>query len=52
MAPEARALPVLYIQSVEETMPVSTVNISSQTQLLNQIDEIANDEARTRSESI
>lgn len=33
-------------------MPVSTVNISFQAQLLDQIDEIANDEARTRSELI
>jgi metal-responsive CopG/Arc/MetJ family transcriptional regulator len=33
-------------------MPVSTVNISFQTQLLDQIDEMANDEARTRSELI
>jgi metal-responsive CopG/Arc/MetJ family transcriptional regulator len=37
---------------MEETMPVSTVNISFQRQLLDQIDEIANDEARTRSELI
>jgi metal-responsive CopG/Arc/MetJ family transcriptional regulator len=37
---------------MEETMPVSTVNISFQRQLLDQIDEIANDEARTRSEII
>jgi predicted transcriptional regulator len=38
--------------NMEENMPVSTVNISFQTQLLDQIDEIANDEARTRSELI
>jgi metal-responsive CopG/Arc/MetJ family transcriptional regulator len=37
---------------MEENMPVSTVNISFKTQLLDQIDEIANDEARTRSELI
>ena len=33
-------------------MAVSTVNISFQKQLLSQIDELANEEARTRSELI
>jgi metal-responsive CopG/Arc/MetJ family transcriptional regulator len=33
-------------------MPVSTVNISFQKDLLNQIDEVAQNEARTRSELI
>ena len=33
-------------------MPVSTVNISFNTDFLTQLDQIANDEARTRSELI
>jgi metal-responsive CopG/Arc/MetJ family transcriptional regulator len=37
---------------MEGCMPVSTVNISFQTDLLGQIDEIAQNEARTRSELI
>jgi metal-responsive CopG/Arc/MetJ family transcriptional regulator len=37
---------------MEDCMSVSTVNISFQTDLLGQIDEIARNEARTRSELI
>jgi metal-responsive CopG/Arc/MetJ family transcriptional regulator len=48
-----RHIQILYaLQYTEEIMPVSTVNISFQTKLLDQIDEIANEEARTRSELI
>jgi metal-responsive CopG/Arc/MetJ family transcriptional regulator len=42
----------LYVTSKELYMAVSTVNISFQDDLLNQIDRIAQNEARTRSELI
>jgi|GEM_PF-247120 len=42
----------LYIISKERFMAVSTVNISFQTELLGQIDRVAQSEARTRSELI
>jgi hypothetical protein len=42
----------LYINARGNLMAVSTVNISFQTDLLKQIDNIAQNEARTRSELI
>jgi BMFP domain-containing protein YqiC len=42
----------LYIVKTRNFMAVSTVNISFQEDLLEQIDRIAQNEARTRSESI
>jgi len=42
----------LYIDNQEYYMALSTVNISFNTEILRQIDEIAKNEARTRSELI